>query len=503
MQRVTVLVTAAAILGSTFAFQADAQDRRDRFRVRGQADPEQQADMDSRGRPVPAPRFTEAPTGFDNLTNGFLPQGPDFETLDEDTVEPLRSFNDNRFIFEEIEVVADGLGPVYNAQSCGECHQNVATGGASQIAEHRTGRLEGEDFFESLGGSLVHSRATHPDIVELVVYEDSVRTFRISTNTLGAGFIEAIANTTLLRIRDEQPAQMRGSVLLAPVLEAGGTPRIGRFGWKNQHASLVSFAADAYLNEMGITSPLFPTENTSSGMLVGYGTPYDEVADPEDDGIDITAFADFMRSTKAPSRGPIDADVLAGETIFNSIGCATCHVSTLVTAPPGTRINGGEFTVPEALGNKIIHPYSDFLLHDIGTGDGIPVQPTPEFASTAPQIRTAPLWAVRTRNRLMHDGLTFTKREAIERHAGQAAAVTAGFQALTPWIRSCCSSSSTRSSRREVCSIAVAAGPPARLRLSTAGCIARGRSWNARSRCGPASRAAVRCRIDHGVRSRA
>ena len=102
-----------------------------------------------------------------------------------------------------------------------------------------------------------------------------------------------------------------------------------------------------------------------------------------------------------------------------------------MTSPPGTRINGGKFTVPEALGNKTIHPYSDFLLHDIGTGDGIPVQPTPEFASTAPQIRTAPLWALRTRNRLMHDGLTFTEREAIERHAGQAAPVTARFRGLS------------------------------------------------------------------------
>ena len=396
--------------------------------MRGETDTEQTPSVDARGGPLPAPRVTEAPTGFDNETNGFLPQGPAFETIDEDNVVPLRSFNDNRFIFEEVEVVADGLGPIYNAQSCGECHQNVATGGASQIAEHRTGRLMGDEFFESLGGSLVHSRATHPDIVEPVVYEDSIRTFRISTNTLGAGYVEAIANTTLLRIREQQPAALRGSVALAPVLEADSRPRVGRFGWKNQHASLVSFAADAYLNEMGITSPLFPTENTSSGRDV---SAFDPVPDPEDDGVDIEAFADFMRATKAPSRGPIDAEVLAGETIFKDIGCATCHVPTLVTSPPGTRINGGKFTVPEALGNKTIHPYSDFLLHDIGTGDGIPVQPTPEFASTAPQIRTAPLWALRTRNRLMHDGLTFTEREAIERHAGQAAPVTARFKGLS------------------------------------------------------------------------
>ena len=95
------------------------------------------------------------------------------------------------------------------------------------------------------------------------------------------------------------------------------------------------------------------------------------------------------------------------------------------------RINGGKLRVHRALGNKIIHPYSDFLLHDIGTGDGIPIQPTPEFAFTASLIRTAPLWALRTRNRLMHDGLSFTKQEAIARHEGQATSVTAAYTALS------------------------------------------------------------------------
>jgi CxxC motif-containing protein (DUF1111 family) len=371
---------------------------------------------------------TNAPTGFDNLTNGMDPQGPAYDTLNEDTVVPLRSFNDNRFIFEETETVGDGLGPTYNGQSCRECHQNVATGGASQIAEHRTGHLLNGQFFESLGGSLVHSRAIHPNIVEVVTVEDDIRTFRISTNTLGAGFIEAIANSTLLEIRDRQPASMRGTATMVPILEAPGTARIGRFGWKNQHGSLQSFSADAYLNEMGITSPLFPDENTSSGRSVA---AFDPVADPEDDGVDIVAFANFMRSTKAPSRGPITADVQAGDALFTKVGCATCHVPAIVTAAAGTRINGGEFTIPAALGNKIIRPYSDFLSHDIGTGDGIPILPTAEFADTTNKMRTAPLWALRTRNRLMHDGLSFTKEEAIQRHVGQADAVRQRFNALT------------------------------------------------------------------------
>jgi CxxC motif-containing protein (DUF1111 family) len=404
-----------------------AQNRVNRFRMQGALAPEDPSVVDTQ---APAGRrFTEAPTGFDSLTNGYLDQGPDFGTLAENTVVPFRSFNDDRFIFEEVERREDGLGPVYNAQSCRECHQNVATGGASQVAEHRTGRLDNGVFVESLGGSLIHSRATDPRIVERVSPADKVRTFRISTNTLGAGFVEAIPNSAILAVRNAQPAAMRGTVVQAPVLEANGQARIGRFGWKAQHASLVSFSADAYLNEMGITSPLLPDENTSSGVYVGWGTEYDPVKDPEDDGTDVRAFADFMRSTKAPSRGDITADALAGETVFNQIGCATCHTPTYRTAPAGTQINAGNFAVPAALGDKIIHPYSDYLLHDVGTGDGIPI--SADLASTANQMRTAPLWALRTRNRLMHDGLTFTLRDAIERHGGQAAPVTSAYEATS------------------------------------------------------------------------
>src|SRR5205085_4460945 len=304
------------------------------------------------------------------------------------------------------------------------CHQNVATGGASQVTVLRTGRTANGQFFESLGGSLIHSRATFPDIVEQVALTDNTRTFRISTNTLGDGFVEAIANSTLLAIRDGQPANMRGTANLAPVLEGNGDARIGRFGWKSQHASLESFAADAYLNELGITSPLLPVENTSSGRFVGFGAGYDPVPEPEDNGTDLKAFANFMRSTKAPARGAITADVPAGEMVFKQIGCAICHVSTITTAQAGTSINGGAFTVPDALGNKLIHPFSDFLLHNVGTGDGIPILPTSEYAATAMQIRTAPLWGLRTRNRLMHDGLSFTLQDAISRHAGQAKSVT-------------------------------------------------------------------------------
>lgn len=290
--------------------------------------------FDRLGRTDKVPGLSQAPTGFDNLTNGLDKQGPEFETVNATNVVPLRSFNENRFLFEEVETIADGLGPTYNGQACRECHQNIVTGGASQLPEQRAGHQVQGTFFESLGGSLIQARATNPEIVEQLSAQDTIRTPRISTNTLGNGYIECIANTTLLAIRDGQPFKMRGLAVLVQVLEDNGSQRIGRFGWKSQHASLESFSADAYRNEMGITNPLFPDENTANGRFVGFGSGFDPVPDPEDDGVDVVAFANFMRSTKAPSRGPISADVQAGEKLFNQIGCSVCHVAKLTKVLP-------------------------------------------------------------------------------------------------------------------------------------------------------------------------
>ena len=212
------------------------------------------------------------------------------------------------------------------------------------------------------------------------------------------------------------------------MLEARGAVRVGRFGWKNQQASLLSFSADAYLNEMGITSPMQPVENTSNGRSIG---DFDDVPEPEDVGDDVQLFADFMRSTKAPPRNLTLAntpDAQAGGRIFVRIGCAICHTPSIATARAGTQINGGMFTVPAALGSKIIHPFGDFLLHDIGTGDGIVQNGGPGSRN---KVRTAPLWGVRTRGRFMHDAASHSFADAIARHGGQAAGARASFNALS------------------------------------------------------------------------
>ena len=124
-----------------------------------------------------------------------------------------------------------------------------------------------------------------------------------------------------------------------------------------------------------------------------------------------------MRATKAPPRGAITPQVQAGEAVFHEIGCSLCHTSTLQTAPAGTSLNGGLFIVPPALGSKTIHPFSDFLLHNVGTGDGIVQNGGQE---TRNKLRTAPLWGLRTRSRLLHDGSASDLETAIERHEGEA-----------------------------------------------------------------------------------
>jgi CxxC motif-containing protein (DUF1111 family) len=365
---------------------------------------------------------TEAPAGFDNRTNGFLTQA---------------QFDAAKATFEERDEIADGLGPVYNAQGCVECHQSPVTGAISQISELRAGHRDGAgNFVDGPGGSLFNDRSINAQFQERVPGAENVRTFRMSTNTLGNGFVEAINSNTIVALANAQPGQssgqIAGQVIQVPVNEAGNALRVGRFGWKNQHASLLSFSGDAYLNEIGITNRFNLIENTSLGRSVaGIDTVPDPAPSGEDAENDIDEFAAFMRATKVPPRDnalAATADAVAGSNLFTSVGCTICHTRDITTSAVGTSINGGALTVPAALGSKIIHPFSDFLLHNIGTGDGI-VQNGGQ--STANKLRTSPLWGSRTHDRHMHDGESLTFTDAILRHAGEATGVINNFRALT------------------------------------------------------------------------
>ncbi len=352
------------------------------------------------------------------------------------------TFRADEAVFMEEEDISQGLGPVYNARSCVDCHSQPNVGGASQVTELRVGHDAGGQFVNPTitindgansvpNRSLVNDRAICGEAAERAPSTESIHALRATTSVLGDGFVEAIDDSTLAAIASAQPRQSGGRIagllIQVPVSEANGALRAGRFGWKNQHASLLSFAADAYVNEQGVTSRLQPTDTTSV---------CDNVPDPEDpfgpDGLeDIDHFARFMRQTQAPPRDMALAatpDAIAGSNLFNAIGCNICHVTSITTAPAGTVINGGQFTIPDALGSKVIHPYGDFLLHNIGSGDGIVQNGGP---ATANRMRTAPLWGLRTKDRLMHDLLSFTRNDAILRHAGEATGVTNRYRALS------------------------------------------------------------------------
>jgi CxxC motif-containing protein (DUF1111 family) len=385
----------------------------------GAQDPGVAVALQEEGTGVHTNAVTEAPTGFDNKTNGFVAQ---------------TDMDSSRAAFETPEVFTDGIGPCFNNISCVSCHQSPfgATGTGSQITELRAGHFNGVTFTDHPGGSLINDRATDRAIQEHVLSGNEVQTLRLTLSIAGDGFVEAIDSNTIAAIAANQPAAQRGTVIQVPVLEAGGTLRVGRFGWKNQNSSLLSFAADAYLNEMGITNRLLDTENTSNGTVVQGDTRYDGKADPrgigEDDTNDIDEFTEFMRAMKAPPRGPVTAQVTAGQTTFTQIGCAVCHVGTITTAPAGTMINGGILPVSTALGDKNIHPFGDFLLHDIGSGDGI-VQNGGQATRT--QVRTAPLWGIGARTRFMHDGNSLTVAAAIARHRVQGATAATNFANLS------------------------------------------------------------------------
>jgi CxxC motif-containing protein (DUF1111 family) len=304
------------------------------------------------------------------------------------------------------------------------------TGGSSQISEMRAGHLEHGVFVNPQGGSsLIHDRATDRQIQQRIPASEEIRAFRMSTSVLGLGYVEAVDDQTLLDLARQEAkmtdGRVHGQAIMVPVLEAPGVSRVGRFGWKDQHGSLLSFSADADLNEKGVTNRFLPDENQYFGRPVDVFNQ--DATEPNDTEGDIDFYTSFMRATKAPARGAITPEVEAGALLFHRIGCDMCHTSTLQTAAAGTSLNGGTFVIPPALGGKTIHPFSDFLLHDIGTGDGIVQNGGQE---TRNKLRTAPLWGLRTRGRLLHDGSAADLTTAIRRHDGEAGFARARFRRL-------------------------------------------------------------------------
>jgi len=333
--------------------------------------------------------------------------------------------------FTEVETSEEGLGPAFNGTSCAVCHSVPAIGGSGIMLETRAGYRDPDGSFRALneaGDTLIHlfSVPTHgcqpfiPDDVNVIARRAPIPLF-------GAGLVEAIADDTLLELADPLDRNRDGvSGRAALVVDvATGDERVGRFGWKAQHATLLAFGADAYRNEMGITNDLFPRES-----IFAIGDDQlrrcDPMPDPEDvrerstgrRGIDN--FESFMRFLAPVPRSHSDESTLAGERIFEAIGCASCHVPRL---PTGASAN-------PLFHRKQVPLFSDLLLHDVGTGDGIR-----QGAAHPEEIRTPALWGLRVRRPLLHDGSAATIGDAIERHRNEAALARQGFAALSDEAR--------------------------------------------------------------------
>ena len=347
--------------------------------------------------------------------------------------EPIQGINGKEFElfrlgledFLEVEDSEEGLGPVFNGRSCAECHASPRIGGISTISEFRAGTLNADGSFEEPeGGSLIHLFSILPHETQAVIPPGvNVVAKRRPLPLFGDGLVEAVPDELLVALED--PGDSDGDGVSGRVHwvtdKDTGQLQAGRFGWKAQQSSLFTFGAEAYRNEMGITSELFPNEMCPGGdceiiELV------DPVPDPEDgpdrstglSGIDN--FANFLRLLGPPPRGEQNAQTQRGEALFAEMRCTACHVPSLTT---GSSPFG-------ALSRKRFLPYGDFLLHNIGTGDGI------QDGDAAPEeIRTMPLWGLGARAPFLHDGRAANIEQAIEFHSLEAESSRVLYEALS------------------------------------------------------------------------
>ncbi len=332
------------------------------------------------------------------------------------------------------------MGPVFNKTSCGGCHNNPV-GGPGNITVTRAGMATkgGFDPLADLGGSLFQQEAISDECAEVVPRKANVIAFRVTNGMMGYGVVQAIPDDDISALADPNDANgdfISGRVHLVNVVsDPPKTPpsHVGRFGWKAQDADMMTFSAGASLNEVGLTSPFFMEENDPNGINPPDLVDCDAVGEPEV-GVDfIQQLDDFQRFIAAPPQTPRSG--MSGEVIFDTIGCGLCHTPSFTAAD--------DPLLEDAIRNKVVKPYSDFLLHDAGQAADFIEQGMAE----ARELKTAPLMGLRRRDRLWHDGRfsagTFESRVtlAIQEHGALGSesldsGVFDNWQALSPAFKS-------------------------------------------------------------------
>lgn len=342
----------------------------------------------------------------------------------------LALFDAGRDAYAEPLQVADGLGPIFNEVSCGGCHNQPAIGGHGSRLVTRFGvaAAGGSPFdpLANLGGSLLQDQSIDLICREVVPPQANVTAQRGTPTNFGIGLLGAIDDADIIALANNQPAGLNGMVRMNELLEnPTGAMRVGRFGWKGGISTVLSFSIDAAQNEMGLSSVFLPFDNAPNGDQVLLAQ-CDTVADPEDqpDAQGLT-FVDrithFQQWLAPPPQMPVSGH--PGEALFTAVGCADCHTPSFTTSP----------TAPGALANRVIRPYSDFLLHDMGTlGDQIV-----DGVATEQIMMTRTLWGLAVRGSFLHDaragGASFEDNIdfAVNEHGGEGSASRTAYQALS------------------------------------------------------------------------
>ena len=386
--------------------------------------------------------------------NTVLPDAPSEDSVLEGPVSGLTGQQLAAFLAGDGEFSrrfgpADGLGPIFVATSCESCH--VGDGKGHPLFNlRRFGRMGVGNVFDPMrheGGPQIQNRAILNYIAEVVPPGATGSSIFTAPSVTGLGFLEAVEDAALLALADPDdtdgdgisgrvqlidPSEFIAELARLELLfeedpgrhtQIGGR-FIGRFGKKASAINLLHQTVTAYREDMGLTSDLILDDpvNPQVGNFAG-----DNVPDPEVPSNTVSNVVFYLKTLKAPPRRDAGAaDVVAGEALFGSSGCAKCHVPSMTTGP--SRI--------AALDRKVFHPYTDLLLHDMGPE--LDDKYTEGVALTS-EWRTAPLWGIGLAETaqggqgfFLHDGRARSLREAIDFHGGEAAASREAFRRLTP-----------------------------------------------------------------------
>jgi CxxC motif-containing protein (DUF1111 family) len=320
-----------------------------------------------------------------------------------------------------------GLGPLFNAVGCANCHENPVPGGSGNndpaeggedVEVHATAFAGGVcSDLSGVGGPVIQQQVTAALAAALgidkepVPVEATATGRRTTPDLFGFGLLDAVPDWEILALAD--PFDRNGDGISGrPNRTADG--RIGRFGRKAQVPRLRDFNTDAFVMEMGITNPGNQTEQTVGGKSLPAGV--DPTPEPEITQGQFDAANAFVQLLAPPRHEPFGLVAQEGRLVFLGIGCASCHLPVLVTGPSPVA----------ALSLKIFQPYTDLLLHDMG----------PELADIClgdarpAEFRTEPLMGLRFATALLHDGRAHTIAEAIQAHGGEATAARNRFNAL-------------------------------------------------------------------------